>query len=750
MALRQRMSHVPFAVCVVLVLIATAMVQLLGTVSDASDISVYAAGQSLGHAGLGASAKIHKLTGQEVQQLKTTVGIREPGRDYNTMIDGHGTGLAPPSEDAWDQFIGQVNVVDVQSVEPSILGSSMDLSSSLYFPPVGDQSFQGSCSAWAATYYSYGYMEAVDHGWTEAHDGSIYQLLSPAWTYNKVNDGWDNGSWTWDNFYIIRDWGAATLSTMPYVPADSRSWGGADASREAPSHRGLEVFLLNYTGPETVDAVKMLVSSGIPMTFSINTDMYVGLDDGNYVISTADVDYFDSDHAQTIVGYDDSIGQDSELGSFKIVNSWGSSFADNGYYWLTYDAFKVLGARKYLNLTYMSDRQNYEPSLLAIWHFNDAPIKNGTIEVGAGTAASPVQVKTPFYLGDFIDRHIFPTWMCLDVSELMSSYVNGTTDFFFRFSPLPSLPPGGTISSFRIEMYERGYVPGAASQISVQSVSVPAASGSAVVTTLLYYSPIPTDIALDTVGTNFGSTTSVNWVGVNHHSLDLSSSMESGDVGDGQSTDLSMTVSGPGEISFSWKVSSESSCDYLSFDVNGSELARIDGDVDWTAKRFAIGAGANLVMWKYAKDASVSARDDCGWVDRVSFRILEPPTASLDVTPLGGDTTTLFTFDASASFDGQDNSSALEVRWDWEADWIWDTGWSTDKIATHQYVQMGNYTVRIEVRDTDNLTSMSEKEVEVVEVIPEFDAPVFPALALMIVVLLVTRAVSGRSGRARL
>ena len=38
-------------------------------------------------------------------------------------------------------------------------------------------------------------MEADDYGWTEAKLGNAQDLLSPAWTYNKVNHGWDRGSW---------------------------------------------------------------------------------------------------------------------------------------------------------------------------------------------------------------------------------------------------------------------------------------------------------------------------------------------------------------------------------------------------------------------------------------------------------------------------------------------------------------------------------------------------------------------------
>ena len=54
-----------------------------------------------------------------------------------------------------------------------------------------------------------------------------------------------------------------------------------------------------------------------------------------------------SGHALTVVGYNDNVCIDvngdgtispSERGAFKIANSWGSDYANNGYVWVLYDA----------------------------------------------------------------------------------------------------------------------------------------------------------------------------------------------------------------------------------------------------------------------------------------------------------------------------------------------------------------------------------------------------------------------------
>ena len=85
-------------------------------------------------------------------------------------------------------------------------------------------------------------------------------------------------------------------------------------------------------------------------------------------------------------------------------------------------------------------------------------------------------------------------------------------------------------------------------------------------------------------------------------------------------------------------------------------------------------------------------------------------TASFTVNPTIGTTATTFSFDASGSTDNEDATSALEVRWDWNNDGTWDTNYSTTKTATHQYADVGTYTIKLEVKDSDGLTNTISKE----------------------------------------
>lgn len=564
----------------------------------------------------------HGLTYDEMAALRNSIGVRDPERNYNEIVDGHGTGFAPPTAEQWDLAVGQLKVVD--SAESALAASSsFDFSTSPSFPTVGNQAMQGSCSAWASTYYSFGYMEALDYGWTDPKTGATDHLFSPAWTYNKVNGGRDSGSWMIDNFYVIRDWGAASMATMPYDDSDYLSWGSSEAFREAPPHSLVEGYALAYSGPSAIDSIKALLVADVPVSFAMDANEYSsGFGDGNYIISSAEYDSTTLNHAQTFVGYDDSVADDGDVGAFRVVNSWGASWGDSGYYWLTYDAVIELGNLGVLTMNFLSDAIDYAPSIVGVWHFNEAPTRSAIIEVGVGTSSSPVASKVPYYNEDRSTSHTMPTFMCLDMSEFDDVYDSGTDDFYLDLTGSSR----GVTSSFRIELYSGDYTLGAAIQASGQSPDVPKSVPGTVTNSLPYYDPIDVSSALDSSVSVADPLTSVRWVGVDHHSVADGDSMQSGDVGDSESTSLSVSVDGPVDVSFDWKVSSESLKDVLSFSVPDTAYStEISGDVDWTTVSCSLPAGSHELEWTYSKDSADSMLEDCAWVDGLALSYVTSP-----------------------------------------------------------------------------------------------------------------------------
>ncbi|MCK5821089.1 MAG: hypothetical protein KAH17_04355 [Bacteroidales bacterium] len=89
------------------------------------------------------------------------------------------------------------------------------------------------------------------------------------------------------------------------------------------------------------------------------------------------------------------------------------------------------------------------------------------------------------------------------------------------------------------------------------------------------------------------------------------------------------------------------------------------------------------------------------------------PEASFTVNPESGTTETIFYFDASECSDAEDILDDLQVRWDWSNDGVWDTEYRTIKNINHQFSSAGNYSVILEVIDTDGYSNTSSRIIQV-------------------------------------
>jgi M6 family metalloprotease-like protein len=133
---------------------------------------------------------------------------------------------------------------------------------------------------------------------------------------------------------------------------------------------------------------------------------------------------------------------------------------------------------------------------------------------------------------------------------------------------------------------------------------------------------------------NGGKTT--DWIsetGVTQDGLD---SAQAGFINNNQMTWIQTTVTGPGTLSFWWKVSSELDKDKLIFCVDGINQTSISGLVDWNQLNYKIGSGLHTLTWTYIKDGSGFDGNDTGWLDDVNWVLddITPPTASSN--PIGG------------------------------------------------------------------------------------------------------------------
>lgn len=139
------------------------------------------------------------------------------------------------------------------------------------------------------------------------------------------------------------------------------------------------------------------------------------------------------------------------------------------------------------------------------------------------------------------------------------------------------------------------------------------------------------DVSLLIMDTDVGSAvdaTNLTWTGggaafwFQQYSVsqDGADAAQSGPIGDSETSYIETVVTGPGALSFWWKVSSEQDYDYLRFDVDGAtKPSPISGLTEWQQQSHLLTAGEHTLRWTYSKDGSVSSGSDAAWLDRVSF-----------------------------------------------------------------------------------------------------------------------------------
>lgn len=451
--------------------------------SEKQSVSILDENLYLGHTFIytlnGKSYLAEYITEENVGVMKKETLFENTREHSAEVIDGHGTGYLAPSKEELDALVGKVSLLELIADYEKGYKATADISSEIYFPVVGDQGMQGSCTSWANVYYAYGYLEAKDYGW-DASSGNPQYLLSPAWSYNKIA-AYDYGSVPSETAELIKEWGVSTLYSMPYDDTDVDSWGDEAAWRESPYHRPLDYTLISYTGYATIDVIKSLLDSGIPVTFGIDSYQFSnGLSDttSDFILSSAEYNNVSGlNHAQCFVGYDDSISEESDVGAFRVVNSWGD-WMDEGFYWLTYDAFNEFGEYPGQQILFITDRIDYNPDIIATWEFSSSPTRmSDIITLGVGAHSSPLDLLNPHYDADI--NNLFPEYMAFDISDFYSYYLaNNDELFYLEIGPSDT---AGTISSFKLEKYSGGIL----QQISQESPDTPKDTPGYVIATFM-------------------------------------------------------------------------------------------------------------------------------------------------------------------------------------------------------------------------------------------------------------------------
>ena len=393
-------------------------------------------------------AKISKrvMTESEFQKLKDFTGTYEEGKNYNKIINGHGTGLVPPTEGEWEKMRNQPILIDKIEYPMRKLSapSGYDNSSTIWFPPIGYQGPEGSCVPWALVYYIKTFQEAREHNWDLS--GGLWQnddkIFNPDFCYHLLNNGVDNGISYADNINLLQQIGCCTLDKMPYDPYDHTIWPNENAWRQAPLYRSQTGYGLNdgYMWINTdsgIEDLKQLLANGNLAVIPVDAGYFYGNFSSNDLWTLDNYNTTSHNHANTIVGYDDNFGPYTEsgnsntYGAFKIANSWGIGDWEknpDGFYYISYECLKQSIQITYLYQNYF----DYKPKMVAVFEMNNCLRRDNVINFGLGNPFYPTIIKS---LGISSRGGNFPypeNPVVVDITELIPYLSESTNQFFMK------------------------------------------------------------------------------------------------------------------------------------------------------------------------------------------------------------------------------------------------------------------------------------------------------------------------------
>ena len=299
------------------------------------------------------------------------------------------------------------------------LATKVDNSQNIYFPPIIEQGKYNSCASWAMTYYqtTYEFCKARN---LDASDPA--NQMSPVFTYNLTNNGKNEGTYFSDVAKVLKEVGTISMQELPAntvngdmpignISANSDIWRRAHKNRieeyvdvfDGNADRMSNSTPITSANDEDLEEIKTALNQGYILTASTpgNKWKYKTIESnpsvpgnepyvGEQIMTLCDREGYRG-HRITIVGYNDEIWVDinengtideGEYGAFKIANTRGTEYGNDGYMWISYDTLNIISS-VYSNSAIDLGYENREPSLIDI----------GYVKVDANKQASPYTLE---------------------------------------------------------------------------------------------------------------------------------------------------------------------------------------------------------------------------------------------------------------------------------------------------------------------------------------------------------------------
>lgn len=235
------------------------------------------------------------------------------------------------------------------------LPASVDLTSK--FPPIRDQGQQlGTCVAWAAGYYTKTYLDGLAKNLSPSQLQASNNQYSPTDLFFSINPSKRDcrtGTYFDEAFNVLISRGVNTLANVPYDDLCRSNSPGNTATASANRIKNFRRI------QGSINEIKEYLANGTPVVIGATVNREFQQLRGNGVLNNLNYSGNESGHAMVIAGYDDS------KSAFRIVNSWGFGWGDNGYLWVGYNflvnKFCLQGGQKSLFVAFNNNTTTINP-----------------------------------------------------------------------------------------------------------------------------------------------------------------------------------------------------------------------------------------------------------------------------------------------------------------------------------------------------------------------------------------------------
>lgn len=250
--------------------------------------------------------------------------------NYRAEVKGR-TGYIPEYEN-WDNIPDEIppyNDDDTLRLPDAVMLEHL-------FPPIGDQKQYGTCVAWSVGYNLKTALNAIDNNWTPDMLADPANQTSPKDLWLCI-PSYAKGAKCMGSFFepallTLYSIGAASMQKKPYRDlGDCSGMGLGDTSNRISGF----YHVVHDGGIPKVEQLKAYLADTIPLAICIKpgqrfmdwrSDDVIRFDSDRY----SDMHSF---HAAVLVGYDDA------RQAFRIRNSWGTGWGDQGSIWVDYAFF---------------------------------------------------------------------------------------------------------------------------------------------------------------------------------------------------------------------------------------------------------------------------------------------------------------------------------------------------------------------------------------------------------------------------